>query len=94
MSSNLHPSQKWSTQAINKVWLHLLFVCVCVWKRLAFYTFIAFIYLSILILQSTKTSSKKKVKASLGTRAVGKGSKRLDDMEYDNELGAEFDDFI
>ena len=46
------------------------------------------------LLQSTKGATKKKVKASLGARAVGKGAKRLDDMDYDNELGAEFDDFI
>ena len=47
------------------------------------------------MLQSVKTTSKKKGKATLGSFAVGKGSKRLDDLDYDdNELGAEFDDFI
>ena len=41
-----------------------------------------------------KGSKKKGVKASLGARAVGKGAKRLDDIDYDNDLGAEFDDFM
>jgi hypothetical protein len=44
--------------------------------------------------QAPKASKKKGVKASLGARAVGKGSKKLDDMNYDNEFGAEFDDFM
>ncbi len=36
---------------------------------------------------------KKKGKVSLGAKAVGKASKRFDDYGED-DLGAEFDDFI
>ena len=41
-------------------------------------------------------SKKKAVKASLGTKAVGKASKKLGGGfdDYDNDLGAEFDDFM
>ncbi len=39
--------------------------------------------------------SKKKGKVSLGAKAVGKASKRFDDDDYgDDNLGAEFDDFM
>ncbi len=39
---------------------------------------------------------KKKGKVSLGAKAVGKASKRLDNYgdDGDDTLGAEFDDFI
>ena len=50
----------------------------------------SFLFLS----QAPKASKKKGGKASLGIRAVGKGSKKVDDLDYDNEFGAEFDDFM
>ena len=46
------------------------------------------------VIQSSKTTKKKGVKASLGTKAVGKAAKKLGDFDYDNDLGAEFDDFM
>ena len=47
-----------------------------------------------LLFQASKASKKKGAKASLGTRAVGKASKRVTDLDYENDLGAEFDDFM
>ena len=45
--------------------------------------------------QNPKTSKKKGGKLSLGARAVGKASKKLGgDLDYENEFGAEFDDFM
>ncbi len=48
--------------------------------------------LLLLLLQAPKVSKKKQVKASLGQ--VGKAAKKMNTGYDDDDLGADFDDFM